>query len=131
MEVPHGCGPFGPAAQLLRKSNQQRKHSSGKGTPEGRTSVNMQDRELYRRIFGNRGPWQVERVELKRETGEVYIYLDHAADVTWSCLECGAASPLHDHQAERSWRHLDTCQYQTILHASPPRTQCAQHGVKV
>jgi len=73
----------------------------------------------------------VERVELKRETGEVYIYLDHAADVTWSCPECGAASPLHDHQAERFWRHLDTCQYQTILHASPPRTQCAQHGVKV
>jgi len=24
-----------------------------------------------------------------------------------------------------------TCQYQTILHASPPRTECTQHGVKV
>ena len=91
----------------------------------------MQDRELYRRILGIEAPWQVERVELKLETGEVHIYLDHAADVTWSCPECGAASPLHDHQAERCWRHLDTCQYQTILHASPPRTQCAQHGVKV
>src|SRR5207245_7285146 len=28
-------------------------------------------------------------------------------------------------------RHLDTGQYQTILHARPPRTQCAEHGVRV
>ena len=26
---------------------------------------------------------------------------------------------------------MDTCQYQTILHASPPRTECRVHGVKV
>ena len=55
-----------------------------------RTSVNMQDWELYRRILGIEAPWQVERVELKLETGEVHIYLDHAADVTWSCPECSA-----------------------------------------
>ena len=91
----------------------------------------MQDRELYRRILGIEAPWQVERVELKLETGEVHIYLDHAADVTWSCPECSAPSPPYDHQPERCWRHLDTCQYRTILHANPPRTQCAQHGVNV
>lgn len=91
----------------------------------------MQDRELYRRILGIEAPWQVERVELKLEAGEVHIYLDHGANVSWVCPECSAPSPLHDHQPERCWRHLDTCQYQTILHASPPRTQCAQHGVKV
>ena len=28
-------------------------------------------------------------------------------------------------------RHLDTCQYQTILHAEPPRSECSQHGVRV
>src|SRR5579863_8063870 len=39
--------------------------------------------------------------------------------------------PAYDHQAERAWRHLDTCQYQTILHARPPRTECHQHGVRV
>lgn len=25
---------------------------------------------------------------------------------------------------------MDTCQYQTIVHASPPRTACRVHGVK-
>src|SRR5215469_12381442 len=38
---------------------------------------------------------------------------------------------LYDHQAERQWRHLDTCQYRTILHAAPPRSQCREHGVRV
>ena len=26
---------------------------------------------------------------------------------------------------------LDTCQYRTILHADPPRSQCPTHGVRV
>ncbi len=29
------------------------------------------------------------------------------------------------------WRHLDTCQYQTILHAELPRSECREHGVRV
>ncbi|HVH70107.1 MAG TPA: ISL3 family transposase [Candidatus Dormibacteraeota bacterium] len=91
----------------------------------------MQDRELYRRILGIEAPWQVERVELKLEAGEIHVYLEHAGDVSWACAECSAPSPLYDHQSERCWRHLDTCQYQTILHASPPRTNCKEHGVKV
>src|SRR5205085_4425672 len=31
---------------------------------------------------------------------------------------------------ERRWRHLDTCQYRTILVAQVPRVECAEHGVK-
>ena len=61
----------------------------------------MQDRELYRRILGIEAPWEVERVELKLEKGEVHIYLDHAKDVTWLCPECSTPNPLHDHQPER------------------------------
>jgi len=34
----------------------------------------MQDRELYRRILGVEAPWEVERVELRLEKGEVHIY---------------------------------------------------------
>ena len=37
----------------------------------------MQDQELYRRILGIEAPWQVERVELKLEQGEVHVYLEH------------------------------------------------------
>jgi hypothetical protein len=41
----------------------------------------MQDRELYARILGITDPWQVERVDLKLEIGEVHIVLGHAADL--------------------------------------------------
>jgi len=91
----------------------------------------MQDHELYRRILGIEAPWQVERVELKLQQGEVHVYLVHQDNREWPCAACGALCPLYDHQPEREWRHLDTCQYRTILHAAPPRTQCTEHGVHV
>jgi len=91
----------------------------------------MQDRELYRQILGIEAPWWVERVELKVAEGEVHVYLEHQEMGSWPCPECGGGCQLHDHQEERQWRHLDTCQYQTILHARPPRSGCGEHGVRV
>jgi len=57
--------------------------------------------------------------------------LAHDFSACWTCLECGRACGLRDHQSERQWRHLDTCQYRTILHAEPPRTNCPEHGALV
>jgi transposase len=91
----------------------------------------MQDSELYGRILGIAAPWHVERVDLQLQQGEVHVYLAHEDKPEWPCAECGASCPLYDHQAERQWRHLDTCQYRTILHAAPPRSECRQHGVRV
>jgi len=91
----------------------------------------MEDRELYRRILGLEKPWYVESVDLQLKPREVHIYLAHEDLPTWPCGECGVASPLYDHQPERRWRHLDTCQYRTIVHAEPPRSQCPTHGVRV
>jgi transposase len=88
----------------------------------------MQNRELYARILVITDPWQVERVDLKLEIGEVHIVLGHAADLLCPCPECGAMCALHDHQPDRQWRHLDTCQYRTILRAAPPRSNCPEHG---
>lgn len=90
----------------------------------------MQDRELYRQILGVESPWRVERVELRRADGEVHVFLEHD-EVRWRCPECNVECALHDHQPERRWRHLDTCQYQTILHARPPRSDCPEHGARV
>lgn len=91
----------------------------------------MQDHQLYQQILGISSPWHVERVELKLEESEVHVYLGHADGLDWKCPECGADCPLHDHQPERVWRHLDTCQYRTLLHAEVPRTRCAEHGVRL
>ena len=91
----------------------------------------MQDRELYRQILGVESPWKVERLELSRADGEVHVFLEHDEQVRWPCRQCSAVCALHDHQPERRWRHLDTCQYRTILHARPPRSDCTEHGPRV
>ena len=31
---------------------------------------------------------------------------------------------------QQQWRHLDTCQYRTILEAGVPRVECEEHKVK-
>ena len=91
----------------------------------------MQDSQLYQQILGITAPWRVERVELQLKNGEVHVYLGHEAQVPWTCPECEAECPLYDHDSERHWRHLDTCQYRTILHCGPPRCRCPEHGVRV
>jgi transposase len=90
----------------------------------------MQDRQLYEQILGIPAPWFVDRVELKLAEGEVQVYLKHSQQAVWHCAECGRECPLYDHLPGRIWRHLDTCQYQTLLHADPPRTHCPEHGVR-
>lgn len=89
----------------------------------------MQDRKLYEQILGIESPWYVERVELKLECGQVHVHLEHTGEAIWECPQCGRACPLHDHTESRRWRHLDTCQYQTLLYAATPRTNCPEHGV--
>jgi transposase len=89
----------------------------------------MQDRQLYEQILGIVSPWSVDRVELKLEEGEVHVHLAHSEDAAWICPECGRSCSLYDHTPPRTWRHLDTCQYQTLLRAATPRTHCPEHGV--
>lgn len=89
----------------------------------------MQDKDLYSQILGVREPWKVDRVEVDLKAGEVSVHLTHEAGMKWPCAECGVACSLYDHQETRRWRHLDTCQLRTILHAAPPRTECPEHGV--
>src|SRR5690554_3278664 len=88
----------------------------------------MRDTQLYARILGIERPWQVTEVQLALDNGEVHVHVTHGGGKL-TCPACGTASPGYDHR-ERRWRHLDTCQYQTILVADVPRVQCAEHGVK-
>ncbi|WP_442287420.1 transposase family protein [Variovorax sp. M-6] len=59
----------------------------------------------------------------------VDVHLAHATGARLACPECGVELSVYDHAEERSWRHLDSCHFQTLLHARPPRVQCPEHGV--
>jgi transposase len=90
----------------------------------------MQDTELYRYLLGIEAPWTVKRVQLDLINQRVDVWADHAEDLRWPCPECGVLVPLYDHAVERAWRHLDSCQFMTFLHARPPRINCQEHGVR-
>ena len=89
----------------------------------------MQDTTLFETILGISVPWHVARVELKTEGKRVELWLEHDA-TRWPCPECGVVLAGFDHAEERTWRHLDTCQFETHLRAEIPRVQCPTHGVR-
>ena len=88
----------------------------------------MRDKDLYAQILGIKSPWQVVDVELSVSKGEVTVQVEQEAGAKSCCPSCGKASPGYDSRRRR-WRHLDTCQYKTILVAEVPRVKCEEHGV--
>ena len=90
----------------------------------------MRDVELYRHLLGLEAPWTVRSVELNVPGQRVDVWAGHAEDVRWPCPECGTPLGLYDHSEERVWRHLDSCQFLTYLHAQPPRVECPTHCVR-
>ena len=88
----------------------------------------MRDKDLYAQILGIKSPWQVSGVELDVAGGEVTVQVEQEEGVRSCCPTCAKESPGYDSRPRR-WRHLDTCQYKTILVADVPRVQCKEHGV--
>lgn len=91
--------------------------------------MTIDSRTLYATLLGLKAPWEITDVELQQPPGEVHIRVALPAGTLWVCPQCGSAAPIHDHQ-ERRWRHLDTCQFPTIVHARVPRLKCEAHGIK-
>lgn len=89
----------------------------------------MDDTELYRHLLGLEKPWTVSEVKLSVKERRVDIWAT-PGEQRWRCPECERESGLYDHAEERVWRHLDSCQFLTYLHARPPRVKCDEHGVK-
>jgi transposase len=99
----------------------------------GRLAGMSMDNELqkhYALLLGIGSPWQVKTVELKLGEKKVEIELDWQWGQPAKCPECGRACSLHDRAPERTWRHLDTMQFTTIIRARTPRSDCPDHGVK-
>jgi transposase len=86
----------------------------------------MQDTQLYQQILGLEHPWRVTGVAMKRESRTIEVAVA-CADQVWACPECGQRAHLHDYETRR-WRHLDSCQFKTLLVAEVPRVKCEEHG---
>ena len=80
----------------------------------------MKDTELYAQILGIVKPWMVQEVKL--DVGGKKVEVRLACGETWWGNEEGERLPIHDH-VERTWRHLDTMQFETVLVARVPRVK--------
>lgn len=83
----------------------------------------------YRTLLGLDDSWTVADVDLSVADKRVVISLEFIGGAA-TCPECAAACPLKDHAPERQWRHLDTMQFETVLRARVPRSNCPEHGVR-
>ncbi len=89
----------------------------------------MQIEDHYALLLGVKTPWEISSVDLNMAGNRVDIEIEYT-DTTGVCPECGAACSKHDDRERRTWRHLDTMQFSTYLHAQLPRIKCPCHGVK-
>ncbi len=90
----------------------------------------MQDTELYERLLRLKNPWRVTKVKLNSAAGRVDVWVENYSGTKWDCPECKIKASVYDHSEERVWRHLDTCQFGTYIHARMPRVKCSDHGIR-
>ena len=89
----------------------------------------MRDLELYQQILGLPSPWRVTDIRLSLADRQVVVVVDCDGSEPLPCPSCGRGCGRHDHRT-RQWRHLDTCQLQTLIEADVPRVDCPDHGVQ-
>ena len=91
----------------------------------------MESTELYQQILGLTAPWFVEPVQINHVETTVTVVLAHATGAgLFRCPTCDSPAPVYDHHEARTWRHLDPCQFQTLLQARVLRLQCRACGVQ-
>ena len=83
----------------------------------------------YSLLLGLDAAWTVSDVSLFLEEKRVEITVTHGGGRV-ECPECGGRCTIADHAPERSWRHLDTMQFETKICARTPRADCKACGVK-
>jgi transposase len=88
----------------------------------------MDELDLYDQILNLSSPWSVEQVILNKDAQRVDVSVFCDTDTLLNCPKCHQISSRYDLR-KRTWRHLDTCQYPTWIHAGIPRVECSQHGV--
>lgn len=83
----------------------------------------------YRMFLGLDDAWLAKAVDLSMESKRVVIYLEHRGARLIS-PDCGVSCTRADKAPERTWRHLDAMQFETILQARTPGFACEKCGVK-
>jgi transposase len=81
----------------------------------------MKDTALYEQLLGLTTPWAVKRVDLSMEDQRVTVEVGLKAKQVWADPTDVTRRAHINGWTEREWRHLDTCQFETVIRARVPQ----------
>jgi transposase len=84
----------------------------------------MKDTQLYEQLLGLSKPWFVSQVDIDMANLRIVVTVQCAEDQVWADPRTKTRAHIHSWQ-ERIWRHLDTCQMETLIKAKIPRVKMA------
>jgi transposase len=90
----------------------------------------MKDTTLYEAILGLRTPWSVKTVELSLEEKRVVVEVELKRGQVWADPTDSGKRAHINGWSERQWRHLDTCQFETIIKARVPQLKYSNGTVE-
>lgn len=83
----------------------------------------------YGQLLNLVDPWIIRDVELDADNLRLNISVSTKKGAKLSCPKCGKPCSKEDHRQERTWRHLDTMQFETLITCRLPRIKCLEHGI--
>ena len=90
----------------------------------------MKDTALYETLLGLQTPWSVKSVDLSLETRRVVVKVTLKAKQVWADPTDNTKRAHINGWTERQWRHLDTCQFETIIKARVPQLKYSDGTVE-
>ncbi len=86
---------------------------------------------LFAQALNIQSPLYIEKIEFKKEYGELHIYIDFKKGSTFKCSICNKdGMPVYDTEP-KTWRHLDFFQYKAFIHFRRPRVTCPEHKTHI
>jgi len=81
----------------------------------------MKDTALYEQLLGLHSPWSVKQVDVSLTEQRVVVHVELKAGQVWADPTDNSKRAHINGWHERQWRHLDTCQFETLIRARVPQ----------
>ena len=90
----------------------------------------MKDTALYEQLLGLKTPWSVKRVDLSLADQRVVVEVVLDKGQVWADPTDATKRAHVNGWSERQWRHLDTCQFETLIKARVPQLKYSDGTVE-
>jgi len=90
----------------------------------------MKDTVLYEHLLGLKTPWSVKSVDLSLADQRVVVEVVLKTGQVWTDPTDNTKRAHINGWTERQWRHLDTCQFETLIKARVPQLKYSDGTVE-